>query len=223
MADREATLKKINGLWAKAMSTTSEAERDAFIEGARRLMEKHAVDESELGRNDREGISAVHWVYSDDASRLDGKKVLLSVAADIAGSGTTVGYWDKPDPAGRYWATIFGFHTPVEATKSLYRQLLTDALHAAWDASCFTDRRVTDFMTGYGLSITRRLETARRQTTTRGVGLVLADRSAEVAKVIAEFDAERSQFEIDDDDAATRAGMAAGRTADLGHTGNRLT
>lgn len=220
--DRDRIILKIEGLWAKAHGTTNTAEREAFIDGATRLMTKYAIAESDLTeRSDREHPESVTWVYTTGGIHLEGRRVMLSIAADIAGSGTTVGYYPDPDPEGNHWCLLVGYPTEIAAAKALYSTLYTHALHAAWQTGLTHPKLVDQFMVGYGFTVTNRVRDAREAAehesrSEPGAALVPVDRTSDVAKLVESLDAVRTPFDFQDG-AATRAGMRAGEQAAIGH------
>jgi len=219
--DNERIVNKIVGLWAKAMSTNSDAERDAFIDGARRLMDKYAIDESVLDRDnpDRDTPITLPWVYSKTSRHHEARRVILSVACEIVGSGTRVGWYDTPDNDDHHWCLFLGFTANIEAAKVIYTNLVNQALREAWNRGVVGEQPVLDFFTGFGFAATERVRDARARDAAHepGAALVLADRDDEVRALLDQIDHdEPEEFEIDDDSYATNAGYTAGNRADLG-------
>ena len=233
----EALITKIEALFAKAEASQFPEERDAFIKGARRLMVAHAIDESVIReRKDRPEPTTEWWTFSADNSRLDGKYAMLSLACEVAGSGTRVAleaYVRGHDGSQR--CCFIGFPTEIAVAKIMYTNLMTQAIRDAWNTGWMSEEMVDQFLIGYSSGGMAKIMVAqhdeeRRQAHERArseaeppdadrgpdTGLVLASRANEVAEWAASHlpiaDAGTVRAE---NTAAARAGFRAGTMADL--------
>lgn len=219
----ETILTRVEALLAKAGSTEHEAERDAFIEGARRLMAKYSIDESMLReRADRETPAHDLWTYTPDADKLRGKHAILMLSCEIAGSGTSAAMFPLTDE-GPQLCLLIGFPTAIAVTKVLYANLLVQALHEAWLAGWTEPGRIEAFYVGfaYGAVAKLRVNQAVQEVEEPGMGLVLADRASEIDRMFDELGVAREGSIDFDDSAATAAGFQAGTQVDVGNQ-NRL-
>ena len=66
--DRESLLSKVRALLSKAESTEHEAEAEAFLAGAQRLIASHAIEQGELSEADRGEILTQVWFVPEPTS-----------------------------------------------------------------------------------------------------------------------------------------------------------
>lgn len=163
MADQEDIVRRIVALLAKAESTDSGEERDAFLAGAARLMAKYQIDEATIdgARADDDTPELETFVYSTDGRFLDGKRMLLTLACEMAGGGTTGGFIDEPGPDDQEWAAIIGY--PVERTvaRLSYLSLLKMVLTEVAARQYTQERIVNSFVIGFARGVHDKIERAR--------------------------------------------------------------
>jgi hypothetical protein len=222
----DRVLARIEALWAKGHRTDNPHERDAFIDGARRLMEEHGVDEETLReRVETEPPTSEAWVFSATPSRRRGKEAIFVMVAEVVGSGTRVGFL-PPTEEGPQWCVLVGYPTEVAVAKLLYQNLLGQALHEAWAAGAQGDAMVDEFFVGFAWGAAMKVREARaardraeRETNPAvpGVGLVLADRAKRVDEAVAALGMGDDEEPIDQPGhgPAALAGLAAGRLVDV--------
>lgn len=165
MADHDDIVRRIVGLLAKAEGTDIEEERDAFLAGAARLMAKYQIDQATIdGATRPEEMPEMEtFVYATDGRFIDGKRMLLTLACEMAGGGTTGGFIDSPaDGDGQEWAAIIGY--PVERTvaRLTYVSLLKMVLSEVAKREYTQERIVNSFMIGFARGVHDKIARARR-------------------------------------------------------------
>lgn len=167
MADHGDIVERIVALLAQAESTTFEEERQSFLAGAARLMAKHRIDQATIdgARVAEEDPGWDTWVYSTDGRNLSAKRMLITLACEIAGGGTTGGFLDtnlEGTIDGQEWAGILGY--PVERTvaRLTYVSLLKLVFTEATNRQYTHERVITSFAIGFARALHDKIERARR-------------------------------------------------------------
>lgn len=212
--DRDAVIRKIQAMFAKAESTTFQAEAEAFAAKAQELMTAYMVEQHEIAPEDRAAMVTrthiVHGAYSLDRVRL------LYQVADANGVFAYRGGKDRLVMFGRADTIDLVLATFVMLDTQLVRHV-SRVGHDHHRPRAFRHA----FIVGFSAAVRRRLRERVKaaETTTPGVGLVLVDAKREAE---AFFRAENPGMKLRttgssySSAAGAHAGMAAGRNADLG-------
>jgi hypothetical protein len=226
-------LEIVRKLLAKAERAATGAESEAYTAKAVELMARHGIDEAllavaEPGRDVPGGT-----VIAMDDPYSAGKARLLAWTASALRCRSVL----HARPAGRVAAvTVFGFESDRERVEVLYTSLLLQATtqvarqRPAWsDESVAAYRR--SWLHGFAAEVHRRLDAAERRAagersedagSRAGAGepsveLVLAGRDEQVDRAFAETFPQIPRARAASlSGSGLRAGVAAGRRADLG-------
>lgn len=213
-------IEQIEALLRQAESSEFPEERDAFYAGARRLMVKHAIDEAALNtaRGTTEEPESEHFQYSPNDSWVPGKRQLLAVACEMAGSGTQFVYYTGGiGPSRAQYCDLIGYQAERAVAKAAYASLYLQARQDASKAGFSTKKQVTSFMVGYAQGVLQKVIAARideEATLEPGTAIVLRDRSLAVKEMVEEMGV-ASAPKYSADPLATVLGEQAGRRADL--------
>lgn len=183
---------KIEGLLRKAERTTNEHEASAFMAKAQELMLKHAISEGMLDRERGQRSEPVVKTF-DFGKNVTGIKAKRELMARCAAANRCK-LWMNP---GRRMLSIAGFEDDVDFVFKLYASVCDQMERAcllAYQASGAWDGAQTfkvNYYYGYVGRVGRRLmeaaeqaeQEARSSDLSTSTALVLADRSAAVAKV----------------------------------------
>lgn len=166
MADHDDIVRRIVGLLAKAEGTDIEEERQTFLAGAARLMAKYQIDQATIdGATASDELPEMEtFIYTTDGRFIDGKRMLLTLACELAGGGTSGGFIDgPPGPDGEEWAAIVGY--PVERTvaRLSYLSLLKMVLTEVAAREYTQERIVNSFVIGFARGVHDKIERAHRQ------------------------------------------------------------
>ena len=212
--DRDAVIRKIQAMFAKAESTTFQAEAEAFAAKAQELMTAYLIEQHEVAPEDRAAMVARSFTVSG-AYALDRVRLLYQVAD----SNGVFAYRHKRDTL-----RLFGRSDTIDMVLATFTILDAQLVrHVASVGAGRPDVRAFRhaFIVGFNASVARRLRERMRnaETDTPGVGLVLRDAKRE-AEVF--FKAENPGMKLRmtgssySSLAGASAGLAAGRRADLG-------
>lgn len=192
MADRDDIIRQISGLLAKAEATEFDAEREAFLAGAARLMAKHQIDEAAIDAAREDEVGWDTFVYSADDRFLDGKAILLALALMIAGGGTQGGVVHPEslddiegfdESADRHWATIVGYPVERAIARLAYTSLVTLALTEVARHNLTNEAVGNSFLIGFAHAL--------RDKIVRAEGPVLARWKDDVHAVVEAADGRR--------------------------------
>ena len=215
--DRDAVIRKIQAMFAKAESTTFQAEAEAFAAKAQELMTAYLIDQHEIAPEDRAAIvtrdHTVQGAYGGDRMRL---LYAICEANGVFSYGN--------NKVSRSTLRMFGRSDTIDMVLATFTMLDTQLVrhvanvgHGRRDARAFRHA----FILGFNSAVRDRLKERMRaaETTTPGVGLVLRDAKREAEAMFAAANpgtrlvSRRSTFSSH---AGAGAGLAAGRRADLG-------
>lgn len=225
MANEQDTVRKIQGLLAKAQATDIKAEADAFFAKAEELMLRYAIDEARVRQfvNDRDKESKPImevYAYSTTDNNAVGKMRLMHAVAD----GHRVQMILAPDLSSKRLkqAYLVGYRVDVEFVKVLYTSLLVQAQREAtiaWRGGDGKSAFVTSFLGGFAHIVRKRLmelhaEMVREDPT----GMALVDLSKQrVADAVKEFVGRTKQSSVrSGNGGGWYAGANAGAKADIG-------
>lgn len=220
--DRDAVIRRIEALLAKAASTDFQAEAEAFAAKAQELMARYLVEQHELGGDRTHRME--RRSFAPAGAYAAGRVRLLCQVAQANG---VYSYWTKG--TGPPTVVLFGRADVLDLVLVTFglldAQLVRQLLHVGagrGDVRAFRHA----FVLGFGSAIARRLHEQLRhvEQDTPGVGLVLADLLSEAERF---FRAEEPGLRLRATSATLSSwdGMAAGRragaAADLGGTSLR--
>jgi hypothetical protein len=182
-AEASRVYEKIRALLAKAESTDSEAEAEAFTAKAQQLIARHSISEALLARDDRAGHEPeairvhIERPYEQPKSELLGQIALANHCRPV--------YW----PVGGF-TTIIGDRADLRSVELLYNSLLVQSTAAMTRAGSLTDNSGRSrtrsfrqsFLASFAVRIGERLresaaDTAREMTEETGTDLVPVMRS----------------------------------------------
>lgn len=217
MAD-DPVVARIDALLRKAESSEFPEERDAFYAKAAALMRRYAIDQAAIDehRADRDPPGHETWVYSLERDHLDGKRLLLTLACEVAGSGTRGGFTAEEGRNGEQMCVIFGFPAERTVTRLSYLSLVNVARDEAHRRGYTSPSMVETFTVGFATALFDRLRDERLAAEAPGApgALVLVDRSAQVEEITP--DAPDIEVSGEHRDTAAHArGYAAGQFADV--------
>ena len=221
-------LAKVRALLAKAEATTFEGEADAFTAKAHELMSRHSIATAMLEDPDESAPAAVRIWH--ERPYVKAQASLLGAIAEAAGCRAVY----QP---GFEVSTVFGIGTDLDAVELLFTSLLVQSAAelrlAETGGPVHSSRRKSfrnAFHHGYADRVGRRLhevrEAARREAvdTTPGLHPVLVSRDLAVDDAVAEaFPKLGTMRRSVSNGVGYLAGDHAGRRADLGPGGRRLS
>lgn len=220
MADPEV-VEKIVKLLAQAESTTFDEERKTYLAKAAALMSQHQIDQATIdgARENPEAPGWDAWPYSADGRYLPGKRLLITLACEIAGGGTTGGFIDSP-PDGGEWAALVGFPVERAVARLAYESLVRMVLDEAAERALTQERIVNSFVIGFASALhdklrLQRIEQRRVTRSENPQALVLIDQRA---RKVADEMPTREAVPVDWDDVdrgVFEHGRAVGMTADV--------
>ncbi|MEU6714773.1 DUF2786 domain-containing protein [Nonomuraea sp. NPDC046802] len=218
---RERTLERVRKLLAKAERTDNEHERATFMTAASALMAKHGIDSlPPAGTRQTPGDRVV--TLPNPWAREKARLVSL-VAQAVRCRPLLIGRGVE----GGQRVHVFGFAADLERADLLATSLLLQM--ASGLARTELPEHVTavrayrrSWLLGFTDEVYRLLceaESAAREQAGTGTALVLADRRAEVERVVAAHYPSIRMSVPTTSGTGYRDGVAAGRRADLGRTG----
>lgn len=227
----EARIRRIRGLLDKANATNSEAEREACISKAMRLMAKYGIEDAQLNAaasGGREKIILHHLHPPLGAYERQRYDLLASIATPLRCA--VIRQTRAGDQPLAY--TLVGHERDVERVKLLFSYL--DAYAVSHLAGLETPpgegmvRYRRDWLRGFCISVNVRLQDIEGQVaeeatrSTPGTDLILADRLHQVLGRVREAfggGLRALEFEQVSMNRASLAGFAAGERVDLGGHG----
>lgn len=208
---------KVKALLAKADSSEHEAERDAFYAKAQELIIKHAIDEADLAPEEREKIIKV--VIPRTPKRAD-DALFNAVCLQNSVKYITVG---GPNALNGRQAWLIGFPTDIEFCQALNASLVLQReadLERDWQSVSGVHGK--EWKASFRLHFAARIRTRLREfaskaqeNTAPGTGLVLADRSAQVAAHVANTETRLVKAQVRASSAGREAGNASANRADV--------
>lgn len=215
--DRDAVIRKIQAMFAKAESTTFQAEAEAFAAKAQELMTAYLIEQHEVAPQDRAAIVSrnytVQGAYAAERSdllyRIAEANGLFAFGARRV-SRSTVAMFGRADTIDMVLATF------AMLDAQLVRHVATVG-HDHPRPRAFRHAFILGFSAAVNRRLKERMQAAEQKTP--GVGLVLRDAKAEGRSVWqAENPGKRlvSRGSSYSSTAGAGAGFAAGGRADLG-------
>ncbi|MCC6436495.1 MAG: DUF2786 domain-containing protein [Acidimicrobiales bacterium] len=214
---RDAVIRKIEALLAKAGSTGFQAEAEALAAKAQELMARYLIEHHELGAED--GASMIRRTFTPTGAYAAER---IRVLCGVAQANGVYAYWNKG--GGPPTAVLFGradvielvFATFALLDTQLVRQLSTVGAGRR-DVRAFRHA----FVLGFAAAIRRRLAEQVRtiEADSPGVGLVLADALSEAERFFRQQEPDvrlRTVIPRLSSWEGVEAGRRSGATADLG-------
>ncbi|MGA5019273.1 DUF2786 domain-containing protein [Streptomyces griseoincarnatus] len=232
----DKTLAKIRAILAKAEDpAASEAEAEAYFAKAAALMAKYGIERAMLAAYNPGTDEIGDRVITIEGSYVKERQILAAAIAGALGMSSIMrtrerGYGKRKV----YEVHLYGYGSDLERAELLYTSLslqasngLRNARPGYWDGTLATYRK--SWFRGFTAAVSDRIAKAEKRASDEAeelhgssVALVLADRKALVEqRMYAEHSDLRKWKGRQLSGGGTRAGLEAGRRADIGHT--RLT
>lgn len=181
--DQESILTKVEALLAKAESSDHEAERDAFINGAQRLMTKYAIDEAMLRQaNDVADVVVEHIIINLDEIKYSKAVMQLIWGISNANNCKAIATHKNGKQRGFAFCTVFGSPAMLELVgmlvTSLHKQMELAIRNADIPEHIHGKTFKNNFCRAFAATITERLQSAKAETLrgeTKSAELVLVD------------------------------------------------
>lgn len=192
MATRDDMLAKIQALMAKAESTEFQAERDAFMDAAQRLVIKFAVEEWEIGGSKQALLTST--VLNAPYPNANARTRLLSVVARL-NNGKIVLLPSKTARGGKVIpCTVIAYTDDLEMIKIMYATVSIQCLQAMKTAQeeqyiIYSAEGVgfnESFIAGYAQGFYEKLNKINQQAKdeTPGYGLMVRSRVDQVGDLL---------------------------------------
>lgn len=200
-------------------------ERENAAARAAEIMARHSIDKAKARAaqgQPPEGLKVSPYAVANSDSHGQARSVMATQIVAAMGCETII----KPAPVGRPFTLIIaGTKSDVDAARLLLPLIIAQAHYAAAKNASETDRRdrayLPSFLLGYGRTVADRIAERRKpltdQNTDPGSALIVADRAARLADLIAErFGTDFTPIAMRATGTGADAGRRAGRTADIG-------